>query len=135
MNNASPNPYATPITITGAIAETMVRTECGTTHRLIAQGGTVADRVESLTNSADRKVSELFRKGLALVRCVDGALVWRERVPLFDGSADTWAGRYTWNDDGDRVRCLWVEHTKTTNDTRTQRQLRRVWVSIDEVDA
>lgn len=62
----------------------------------------------------------------------NGARIYRERRVTQNPSEDG-SRRYTWHQDGDRVRAQWFEITVAPDGTETEKPLRRVWVSYANI--
>lgn len=100
----------------------------GTQHLLTCFGkGKISGRLESIEAMAADTVREVFSKGVGLRR-VDGAAVFRERRPILDLNAETSRGRYTWHEDGNRIRARWVEIVEHEDGRIEERELRKVWI-------
>ena len=100
----------------------------GTQHLLTCFGkGDISGRLESIEAMAIDTVREVFSKGEGLQR-VDGANVFRERRPIIDLNAETSSGRYTWHQDGNRIRARWLEIVEHEDGRIDERELRKVWI-------
>lgn len=102
--------------------------------RLLGDSETVLVHMGGTQEDADRSFADSEAKALRNGDTVvynDGRRVWRERTALTDSNAEG-SDRYTWHDDGNRVRCVWYEHTLTPDGKKSSRKLRSCWVNYDE---
>ena len=86
---------------------------------VVLKGGT--------TEAHAQKIADLMEELLSAGVCVtkeNGDRVWRERV------VEVNKGRYTWHEDGERIRCLWQQVTVCAEGNETRRTLRKVWVGL-----
>lgn len=63
----------------------------------------------------------------------DGTRVWRNRRIDFDANASTESARYTWHEDGKRVRCAWYECRKLLSGEILERRIRSVWIDFERI--
>ena len=126
------NEYTSPI-IHGERASTaMIRESNGREHILICRGGKLEARVGEIRKMSEKTIAKVRASGESLVRN-DGAIVWRERRTMFDPSGSSSSKRYTWNEEGDKVRAQWFEVVQYPDGTTQDRKLRSVWVPFENL--
>ena len=132
----APNPYSSEIVSsqnpTQAIASyTYDNAKTGERVNVVVmvRGGDCGEAVEEVAAHINTETQKLLSRGGHTLHRTDGGRVWRVREPVVDFSQGPLV--YTWHDDGERIRCQWMEITMDTSGNRTERKLRSVWVTFD----
>lgn len=94
--------------------------------KVIRVDDTVHAFTESERATVERDVAKALTRG-ALVTREDGRQEWIRTAVVFDPKADTAAGRYDWNADGERVRHRRHLMTRSPDGTVTAATMADVW--------
>ena len=83
-----------------------------------------------LLEEAKKSERKALAKGHTVHDYLTQTSVWRERRPVMNPDRP---GRYVFHEDGQRVRCEWVEISMTADGVESRRVLRRTWVKFDNL--